>query len=168
MASESLDHLDTLLRASPRCSPATSDQGREGTKDVLLHLPKRAKTSTPAKAQRPRPVPALARAFDPKADVQIDAPSAAEQAPEDSCAKAADRLRATRCSNCAFAMDSYDESRRFCCQGCSFSGGKVHDSRCLKLVAAAFRRSTEAQTDSQVSEAAIARSVDAEAQTEPQ
>ena len=44
----------------------------------------------------------------------------------------------------------------------------MHDSRCRRLLAAAFWQSTEAQTDSQVWEAAIARSLDAEAQTEPQ
>ena len=101
-----------LLQSATRlatASLATSGQGREGARDVFLHLPKRAKTWTHAQAQRPGLVPAFARAFNPKAEVQIDASSAAEQAPEDSCAKAADRLRATRCSNCAFAVDPYDE-----------------------------------------------------------
>ena len=143
---------------------ATSDEGTEGAQEAPPHLPKRGKTSTPAKAQRPWPVP-VREALDPKQAFQSDASRIAEHAEEDSCAAAADWLGPTRCVNCDFAVDPYDESGSFCCRACSMTCGVLHGSRCRRLVAAAFRQTTEAQTDSQLWEAAIARSMDAEAQT---
>ena len=56
----------------------------------------------------------------------------------------------------------------FRCFACSFTFVKMHSSRCHRLVAAAFRQNTGAQTDLQVCDAATARSLDAEAQTEAQ
>ena len=106
--------LHSATRLAYALSLATSDEGREGAQEEApRQLPKRAETSTPATAQRPWPVPALARAFNPKAEVQSDASSASEQAEEDSCGAAADWLGPKLRVNCDFAVDPYDESRSF-------------------------------------------------------
>ena len=156
-----------VTRLAYALSLATSDEGTEGVQEAQPHLPKRGNTSTPSKAQRPWPLP-VREALDPKQEFQSDASRTAEQAEEDSCAAAADWLGPTRCVNCDFAVDPYDGSGRFCCRACSISRGALHGSRCRRVIAAALPQTTEAQTDSQLCEAATARSLDAEAQTEAQ